>query len=127
MQTAPLLSRKVSYDTLVPRAHKRDRQLPRAATAWEKRRLSAPGASRASQHLPQKVYQAVAAVSVRNFVRALMARRAEPEPEKARMSIDTKTGGRPHPNDGSATRPRRDPSPSATRSAAFAAARRCCS
>ena len=54
LQTAQLLSRKVSYDTPVPRAHKRDRQLPRAATAWEKRRLSAPGASRASQHLPKK-------------------------------------------------------------------------
>ena len=42
----------------------------------------------------QKVYQAVAAVSLRSFVRALVARRAELEPDKARMSIDIKTGGR---------------------------------
>ena len=92
MQTAPLLSRKVSCGTLVPRAHKQNRQLPRVATAWEKRQLSAPGASRALQHLPQKVYQVVAAVSMRNVVRALVASRAEPEQEKARMSIDIKPG-----------------------------------
>ena len=39
-----------------------------------------PVASLASQHLPQKVYQAVAAVSLRNFVPKLVANRAEPEP-----------------------------------------------
>ena len=61
-------------------------------------RLSAPVASRASQHLPQKVYQTVAAASLRNFVRALVASRAEPEPEKARMCVYIKTGGMPHPN-----------------------------
>ena len=89
----------------VPRAHKQNRQLPRVATAWEKRRPSAPGASRVSQHLPQKVYQAVVAVSLRNFVRALVASRAEPEPEKAQMSIDIKNGGRPHPDLESVHRP----------------------
>ena len=94
LQTAPLLSRKVNCGTPVPRAHKQNRQLPRAATAWEKQQLSALGALRALEHLPQKVYQTVAAVSLRNFVRALVASRAEPEPEKARMSIDIKTGGR---------------------------------
>ena len=92
-QTAPLLSRKVSCDTHILRAHTQNCQLPGTATAWKKRRLSAPVASRASQHLPQKVYPAVATVSLRNFVRALVASRAEPEPEKARLDISQKTGG----------------------------------
>ena len=80
LQTAPLLSRKVSCGTHISRAHTQNCQLPRTATAWQKRRLSAPVASCASQHLPQKVYQAVAAVSLRNFIRKLVASRAEPEP-----------------------------------------------
>ena len=85
LQTAPLLSRKASCDTHESRAHTQNCQLPRAAMAWKKRRLSAPVASRASQHLPQQVYQAKAAVSLRNFVRKSVASRAEPEPEKARL------------------------------------------
>ena len=79
LQTAPLLSRKVSCDTQISRAHTQNCQLPGTATALKKRQLSTLVASRASQHLPQKVYQAVAAVSLRNFVRKLVARRAEPE------------------------------------------------
>ena len=87
LQTAPLLSRQVSCDTHISRAHTQNCQLLGMATAWKKRRLSGPVESRASQHLPQKKFPAVATVSLRNFVRNLVASRAEPEPEKARLYI----------------------------------------
>ena len=93
LQTGPLLSPKVSCDTPLSRADMQNCQLLGTATAWKKQRLSAPSAPRASQHLPQKVYSAVATVSLRNFVRALVASRADPEPEKARLDISQKTGG----------------------------------
>ena len=79
LQTAPILLRKVSCDTLVPRAHTQNRQLPGAATAWATRHLPAPGASRMRKHLPQKVYQAVATVSSCNLFRKFVDSSAEPE------------------------------------------------
>ena len=79
LQTAPLLCRKVTYDTPVPRAQTQNRQLPRVATAWARRHLPAPGASRSPKHLSQKAYLAVATVSLRIFFRTFVDSRAEPE------------------------------------------------
>ena len=95
LQTAPLLLRKVSCDTPIPRAHTQNRQLPGAATAWATQHLPAPGVSRVPKHLPQKVYQAVATVSPRNLFRKFVDSRAKPEPQMAFEAYLQRTSATP--------------------------------